>query len=222
MTSYLRPDEQATQSEIKRATSRTNDVKTILSQAASFGTAGLAAKAGGKILPFLSQYIPEELAYKGINKVMPKLGAFLKDGMAQGLSLKSGLDYLKSEFGENSETQEPAKENRNIVEQYSPNLHQYILDLIKQGNTPIQAGTKAKKFLDKKHQDIIKKIENDHKTDWARIIESVYGGQGMALPQSSGNSGQMQQQQPSQQNMQQQGQGLDPGIQAALQKIMQM
>jgi hypothetical protein len=175
MTNYLRPDEMATQSEIKKAKGRTDELRSGVETAASFGTAALGGKVVSKILPFLSQYIPEDLAFKGINKVMPGLGNFLKNGMKQGLSLKSGLDFLKEEIGKKSEQ---PKEDRNIIQQYSPELHQFIDQEVKKGRSPLEAGALARN----KFGQIIDKITKDHKTEWSNILESVYGGQGQAQP----------------------------------------
>jgi predicted CopG family antitoxin len=188
MTSYSRPDELAAESEIKRAKTRTSEARQVLETAASFGTAGLAAKSASKILPFLSQYVPEELAYKGINKVMPGLGDFLKKGTAQGLSLKSGLEFLKNEFG-SSKKAEPAKQNKNIIEQESPELFQFMTEEIKKGRKPIEAGALAQS--DKRFSEVIKKLMKSHKTPWSKIIESLFG---------TGETAQQQQSQQLQQN----------------------
>ena len=187
MTSYLRPDEKATQSEIRKAQTRTGEVRSGIQQVSSLGATAFGGKVLSKVLPFLSEYIPEDLAYKGINKIMPALGGFLKNGMNQGLSLKSGLDFLKNQISQQSpeqSQQSPAKQNKNIIEQYSPNLHQYLLDLIKSGNTPIQAAVKARKFLKDKDQEVIDKLEKDHKSSWSDIVQSVFGSGGQALPQN--------------------------------------
>src|ERR1700733_15097114 len=56
-------------------------------------TAGTALAS--KIAPFLSEYITPDLALKGISKINPKFGDILKRGIKNGLSLESGLDFLK-------------------------------------------------------------------------------------------------------------------------------
>jgi hypothetical protein len=180
MTNYLRPDEQAAESEIRKAKNRTNELRGGLQTAATFGTAALGKNAILKVLPFLSEYIPEDLSLKGISKVVPKLGDFLKNGMNQGLSLKSGLDFLKKEISNmKEETKEPEKkeqpkENRNIIEQYSPELHEFIKNEVTKGRPVIEAGALAQN--NQKYKNIIKKIEGDHKTNWSAILESIYGG----------------------------------------------
>jgi len=183
MTSYLRPDERVTKGEIEAAQERSGALKSTIGAVGTLGAGALGSKAISKVLPFLSEYIPEDLAYKGINKVMPGLGTFLKSGMKQGLTLKSGLDFLRGEV-EQKTKQEPAKENRNIIEQYSPELHQFIKSKIDTGEDPLRAGASAIFSQGKKFEKIIKKIEKDHNTPFSSILQTVYGqGQQPQQPQ---------------------------------------
>jgi len=216
-----RPDENVTQSEIEKSKERTGNIRkgieTVGALATGGGALGAAVKGGksiSKILPFLSEYIPEDLAYKGINKVMPGVGTFLKDGMKQGLSLKSGLDFIKEQFSQ-SQQKEQAKKKGNIIEQYSPELHQFISQEIAGGRKPIEAAAIAQH--DKRFSNVISKLSKDHKIPWSNIIESVYGSEPQALQenqqQQSGNSGQMGQNQP---------QTGDEAIMAAFEKLMKM
>lgn len=194
---YLRPDEREAQSNIERSKKTDSRLKTGAKVALDVGLAAtgasVAPKAFGalssRVLPFLSEYIPVDLALKGINKVSPELGKLLDSGMKKGLDVKEGFDFIRSQLqdfqGEvDNLGKEPAKQNRSIIEQYSPNIHKYIEGLIKQGNTPSQAALKSQKFLDKKELDIIKKIEKDHKSDWTSIVESIFGG-GQASQQTN-------------------------------------
>ncbi len=180
MTS-LRPDEQAANAEIERAQSRDRTLKSGLKTAASTALAvggtslALGGKLGSKIMPFLNEYIPADLAMKGINKVSPRLGEFLKKGISKGLNLKDGLDFIKENIG----TQEKAKEQRNILEQYSPELHEFIKGHVQKGKAPLEAaalatiGEEGKKF-----KGVIKKLVKDHKTSWSSIIQSIFGSEG--------------------------------------------
>lgn len=220
MTNYLRPDEMANQSEIRKAQGRTNAVRSGLETAASLGTYGVASKAAMKILPFLSEYIPEDLAFKGINKVMPGLGNFLKNGMKQGLTLKSGLDYLKDEF--TKERSKKAKDNRNIIQQYSPELHEFIDEQVKRGRSALQAGAAAQGMS--KFSNVIKKLTKDHKVPWSNILESVYGGETAQSEQQQPQQTQQmasQMQQPAQQTQQGQPGPGNQALMAILQKIQQ-
>lgn len=203
--SYPRPDEMATESRIQASQDRDrmykSGAKTLANTALAIGGAGIASK----LTPFLSGIIPTDLALKGISKVAPKVGDFLQKGMAQGLTIQSGLDFIKENMGEKNqpETEEnKAPDQRNIIEQYSPSIFGYIGDLIKRGSTPVQAAQKAKKFLDTKAKSIIRQIEKDHKTPFENIVESIFGGGQMAQK----NPEAQQQTQPMQQEQMQQGQ----------------
>jgi hypothetical protein len=209
MNSTLRPDERAAQAEIERA----QKGKNLLTSAAG-ATAGAAGAS--QILPFLNKHVPMDLAIKGISKVAPKIGALLKQGQSLGLSAQSGLDYLK---GEAEKSSQPAKQNGNIIEQESPELHQFIDQEIRKGRQPIEAGALAQN--DKRFSDIIKKLMKAHKTPWSSIIESIYGTGQTAMPNqqqqqptngSLSPSGVPLGNQPMQQQPQQAGQG-GPGSQ---------
>ncbi len=215
MTNYLRPDEMASLSEIERAKKRNSMMKNAGNLALAAGGAAvggasgilpkIGSKIGQKILPFLSEFIPEDLAIKGINKIAPQVGSLLKKGQKMGLDIEGGLDYLKKQI---TNKEESAKEERNIIEQYSPELHQFIDQRIKGGEQPLQAAAAA--TTQKQFGDVIKKMMKDHKTPWANIIESVYG---------NGQTAQSQQQQP-QEMQQEMQQAQQPG--AGSQKLMQM
>lgn len=211
----MRSDESANEAEIERDQNFRGNVGKGVKAASGLASAGVGGALAAKIMPFLNQYIPAGLAMKGINKVSPKLGAFLQKGQDMGMDVQDGLDFLKEQIG--ASQKETPKEDRNLIEQYDPNLFIYVRDLIKNGSSPIDAAAKAKKFLDKKQQDVISKMEKDHKTDWGSIVQSVFGGEG------TGNQQQGQQQPLPPQGAQPQQQG-GPGQQALmgiLQKISQ-
>lgn len=157
----------------------------------------------GKVLPFLSKYIPEDLAIKGLSKIDPRFGKFIKMAMSNGKSFDEAKEFIR-EKAEGS--QEQSKENRNIIEQYSPELHQFILGEIQNGRKPIEAAALAQN--DKRFSNVIKKLEKDHKTNWSNIIQSTYGVGETAQPQ------QMQQQPSSQQ--------IGPGQQALMQVLQKI
>ncbi len=214
MTSFLRPDEMAAQSEIDRARSRDKNIKSGLKTAATAGLAG--AGIASKVAPFLSEYLPLDLAVKGINKVSPKLGEFLTRGKKLGLDLKEGLDFIKENTGQKS-----TQKNQNIVEQYSPELNQYIKDHIQQGKSALEAGARA--HMKKEYKTIIEKMEKEHKTPWSAILQTAYGNQGEGQQQMAQSNaptiareqlgGQSQSQQP--------GEG-QQALMSILQKIQQM
>jgi len=214
MTNFLRPDEQVRESEIERAQARDRNLKKGVKTAASVG-AGVAGLAGAniasKIAPFLSEYIPSDLAIKGISKVAPKVGDFLKRGLNAGLDIKSGLDYLKKDMFPEKEAEKQAQQNGNVIEQYSPELHQFIETEVQKGRSPLEAGAVA--TTNPKFKQVIDKLSKDHKSPWSAIIQTVYGGGQSAQQPTQG------QQQQSQQAAQQ-----DPNsmLMAALDKIMKM
>lgn len=158
--------------------------------------------------PLLSEYIPQDLAVKGLSKINPKFGSFIKSAIGGGY----GFDEIKSFIGDQikeSQNEQPVKDNRNIIEQYSPELFNFIKDQISQGRTPVEAGALAQlpksQFL-----PTIKKIEQDHKTPWSSILQSVFGVESKAALQET------------QVEPQQKPQGIGAGQQALMQMIQQI
>ncbi len=197
----LRPDEMTAQADIERSNRQNQRAGNIGKVGANLAltAAGLTAarplSAGlSRVLPFLSEMITPELALKGISKVNPELGKMLNKGMKNGLNIKDGLNFIKNNLSNQGQqdsqasTQSPekeispAKQNGNPIEMESPELHKFILDQIKKGNSPLQAGALA--FNDKKFMQAINKIKTQHKTNWADIVESIYGTEAV-IPQNS-------------------------------------
>jgi hypothetical protein len=207
MNSSLRPDETASLSEIERSKNKDKLLKKGVSTAIGLGTAAAGVGLSSKILPFLNEFIPKDLALKGISKLSPQLGNFLKKGIDQGLDLKEGLDFIKQKMTASQDQKPP--EQKNIIAQYDDKLHSFIDNLIKQGRSALEAGALAR--TSGKFEKSISKMEKDHKTNFSSIIESVYG------------QGQPQQTQPAQTQMQQpqqsQGQGIDPQLMQLMQGI---
>lgn len=195
--------------------------------AAALGAAATAGSAAfapllARAAPLLSEYIPQDLAIKGLSKISPKLGKFVDDALNSGFDFDEAKDFLGKQI---KESQEPAKQDKNIIERVSPELHAFMSDQIKQGRNGYQAGAIAQK--DKRFSSVIDKLQKEHKVSWADIIEQVYGQgaapkkQGMMQQESdrfNQQYGEEQQQQPQgqqpgQQQQQQQGQP-GPGMQA--------
>lgn len=182
--------------------------KNLASAAATAGGAAyLSGGAINRVLPFLSKYVPENLAIKGLSKVDPRYGSFIQKAMAAGKSFDEVKDFIGSKLEEAGQSLSPAKQEKNIIQQYSPDLFQYLQDLIQKGRSPLEAGALARTVLGQKYKNIISKIEKDHKADWSSIIQTVFGGSGSA-PQ--------QQAEPTPQPGG--GQGLDPGVAQILQQ----
>jgi hypothetical protein len=204
----LRSDEAANQAESQRDQNLRKNVKKGVALAATGGTgAGLASK----LMPFLSEYIPEDLSLKGISKLAPKVGEFLKSGTAKGLTLGSGLEFLKEQF---SKTSSKAPAEKSIIEQYSPELHQFLKGHIQSGRAPLEAAALAQ--LEGKgtkgFKAIIAKLVKEHKAPFDSIVESIFGSGQTAQPQQQ----QVQQQAPDQQMQGQEG--IDPQLAQILQQ----
>lgn len=203
----MRPDEEANRAEIERDQRFRSNVAKGVGTAATLAVGGATAR----IMPFLSKFIPADLAMKGLSKVSPKMADFLKKGQAMGLNIEEGLDYIRGSI--TPKQPEPPKQNKNIIEQYSPELHEFIMGEIQKGRSPIEAGAiaglGAKGMPD--FRKIISKLTKDHKTPWSAILETVYGQQGGQKAQAQPQNPQQQQQNPAAQ----QGQP-GPGNQALM------
>jgi pyruvate/2-oxoglutarate dehydrogenase complex dihydrolipoamide acyltransferase (E2) component len=189
--------------------------KRFVQGAAKLGTAAGAAVGAAsfapilaRAAPFLSQYIPEDLAIKGLSKINPKLGKFVKDAIDGGYDFGQVKDFIGQQITE-STSPTPAKENRNVIEQHSPELNTFLSEKIKGGEDPVRAAALALFEKGNPFEPVIRKIEKEHKTNWSQLVQSIYGG---------GQSQEQQQQQP----QGQQQRGISPQVQEALQKIMQM
>lgn len=166
----MRPDEEANRAEIERDKDTRRNIYKGVGTAVALGTGAATAR----ILPFLSTFIPKDLAMKGLSKVSPKIADFLKKGQAMGLNVEEGIQYLRDSIKPKEEKQpEKAKDDRNIIEQYSPELHQFISQEVKKGRKPIEAAALAQN--DKRFSSVIQKLSKDHNTPWSSIIDSIYG-----------------------------------------------
>src|SRR6188768_1514085 len=109
----LRPDEEANLAEVERDRRFRGLVKgaatTAVGVGASLGGSGIASK----ILPFINEYVPVDLAIKGISKISPQIGDMLKKGQQMGLDVGEGLSFLKDKM-ESTQQQQQAPDKRNI------------------------------------------------------------------------------------------------------------
>ncbi len=218
--SYLRSGERASEEEVRRSKNIESTVKRGVGAAATLGAAALGGPIAARLAPFMSELIPVDLAVKGISKISPKLGSMLQAGMSAGLDIEDGIDFLRDKISGNKPAEQP-KEDRNIIQQYSPELHEFIAEQVSGGRSPIEAAAVAQN--DKRFAEVIKKLSKDHKTPWSNIIESVYGAEGgqskAALQPQQAEAAQPRQPGQSQQ------QGMGPGQQAlmeVLQKLQQL
>lgn len=205
----MRPDELANQALIERDMAKR---KNIMRGASTLGGLAVTGLGGGKALaglasnvaPFLSQYLTPDIAMKGLKKVAPQLGEFLERGVKAGLNVEDGLNYIKESLQPKEEAEIGQK---NIIEQYSPDLFQFIQSKISEGMTPLQAAALAQMPGKSSFANVIKKIEKDHKTPWSNIVQTVFGNESNAAqPQPA------QQQAPDTQGLASFGKGIGGAI----------
>ncbi len=168
---------------------------------------GAVAKAGssaiGALLPkikaLISDYVPEDLAMKGLGKIDPRFNKFIKGAQEDGFDFGEIRSFIGEQV-DRSEQKQP-QQKRNIIEQYSPELHQFLDNEIKKGRSPIEAGALAE--LQGPFKKVIKKLTEDHKAPFSALLDTVYGS--AQQPQSKAAL----QEQPQQQQAQQ---GIDPNL----------
>lgn len=189
----------------------------LLKTASSLVGTGATAAAGGlalkRVLPLLSSYIPQDLAIKGLSKVDSRFGNFISKAMEGGKT----WDEIKGFIEEKASSAAPKEQNEkklNIIQQYSPELDEFIMDQIGKGRAlktiKAQLLTNEKKTISKIEKDTGKRIDD--------ILEEIYGsGQQNALPNQVESKAALQ---PQPNNP---GQGSsDEAIMAALDKILKM
>ena len=219
----LRPDELAANSQIRRnieqGQSAKKGIKTAIGLGGSFIGAGLASK----VLPFLSEFIPADLALKGINKVAPEIGKFLKKGQSMGLNLKEGFNFIKENIQPKKEEQSqenPVVKQAKDFETNYPEITRHIANHIQNGRSPQEAAAIIK--VAPYHKKQVKKIEKETGKNFVDfIVEMMGGNQSSQMQQPQ----QMQQQAPqgTPGTQQQQPQiNNDQAIMSALEKILKM
>ena len=162
-----------------------NLLKNVGLTALGGGAAAVGSKFASRLIPaigsLINKYVPNNIATAGLKKIDPRFNKFIEGAIAEGYSHEDVRQFLEDKI-EKTQSQEPAKENRNVIQQYSPELFQYLDDQVKKGRSPIEAGAIAQN--EKRFSDIIKKLSKDHKTSWSNILQSVFGSPDMAQPES--------------------------------------
>ncbi len=217
----MQPYQEATQEVMRQGTLPLKAAKSAIGA----GTAAFLSGTAGRVLPFLSKYVPENLAIKGLSKIDPRLGNFIKTALAAGESFDQAKEFIGSKIEEEAESEEPSKQNRSLLKQYDPELHKYIELGMKKGMSLVEVGKKA--LGHERFKKSIDKLTKDHKTSWDSILRTVFG-EGAAYeeqegqPQSQPQQVAPQQQQPQQGGQGQQGnqgqQGLDPAVAQIMQQ----
>lgn len=201
----LRPDEEAALAEQGRNRKFESSLK---SGAKLAGNAALTASGVGlsaRLLPLLSEHIPLDLAMKGINKISPKIGAFLEKGASMGLNVEEGLQFLKDKLTPAKEEIEKNNKPQNLNElgQFSPELQQFVEDQIQGGKSPDHAAALA--MNEANLSDTVRGIEKKTKKKFTAFVRDIYEGKAVGSKAALQNPGQQQQQM-------QGDQGLDPGV----------
>lgn len=191
-------------------------------------SAGLSLAGGGailnKITPFLNKFIPSDIAIKGLSKINPSLGKFLKGSLGQGHDLDEVMGFIKDKVGikdqENTE-----KKQKNLIEEHAPEVHEILKDRIGQGLKPMAVAYQIAK--EGKFSKQIADLQKKTGKGFGELVTAIFGGeepqQKQADQQQSAQPQQMQQtqQQPQQAQTQQQvgqnTQALMQAIQAAQQ-----
>jgi hypothetical protein len=150
MSSFLRPDEKASQHDIQKSHKFDKLLKKGVKSAAGLATAATGIGISSKILPFLSEFIPADLALKGISKVSPKIGDFLNKGLKAGLDLKSGLDFLKEKIQPEEEKEDkyqPLLDKAQQMQDRLSNLDSEVLQGSQQGQQTQSQGGQGQEAL---------------------------------------------------------------------------
>lgn len=108
---YQRSDEIASEKEGKRIEKFHEGIKSV-------GKMGLNLAMATRMAPFLSQYITPDIALKGISKINPKIGSFLKKGMETGLPIKEGLEFLKTKIDNTIDESEKKPAPKSLFDEF--------------------------------------------------------------------------------------------------------
>jgi hypothetical protein len=183
----MQPYQEATQ-EIKRQGELPLDLaKKGVSMAAGAATAYFGSSAVSKVLPFLSKYVPQDIAIKALNKINPGYGKFINKALEAGQTFEDVQEFIGNKIQEGK-----PKEDKNVIQQYSPELFNFIQGEVQKGR-PILETVSMANTLDK-FKPIIKKITADHKTPFANIVQSIFGvGGGGDIGTAIGSAFQSQQ-----------------------------
>jgi len=214
----LRPDELASQAEIGRAKSTDK----LLKRGAGLATTAIGAGVASRIAPFLSEFIPLDLAIKGISKINPKIGEFLKKGQSQGLDLKDGIEFLRNQFSPKEEIKEESKpiDPLQDFETNHNDIAQALARIMQNGQSPDAAAAilKSSTAFSKKIKDLEKKMGKN----FIDYILEIFGNRGQATQQQPMQQQMQPEMQQPQQQAPQQGSNVDAQLMAALDKILKM
>jgi len=169
----MQPYQEASQEIRRQGELPLKTAQTLGSIGASAATAYLGGGVINSVLPFLSKYIPDDLAIKGLSKIDPRYGKFIDKALSAGKSIEEIKSFIGDKIQGKTEGEKPP-EQRSIIEQYSPELFQFLKGEIEKGRAPLEAGAIAQS--QESFKNIIKKMSEDHNAPFSSILESVFGG----------------------------------------------
>lgn len=178
MHNFLRPDESSSESRINKNLEQTEKYKRGLQTASNIASTAVGVGAASKVLPFLSDLIPADLAMKGINKISPKIGQFLQKGKAMGLDLKQGFQFIKDNIGATESKKNPLKE----FETNHPEIFRAINGYINKGQPPQSAAAILKNSAP--FAKSIKKLEKDVGKNFVDYILELFGNKNQSTTQN--------------------------------------
>lgn len=127
----MRVERESAEREIEEAERPKKIAKNALSIGASaigIGSLGIGKDMIKRLLPFLNQSLPEEIAVKGISKINGKFGKFIEEGIKKGLPASGAIDYLRREAADTPLGKE-LKAYREQLAKDSPALQKFKKEL---------------------------------------------------------------------------------------------
>lgn len=181
----MQPFEQAS-----RALRESADYPVNISKKAALTAVGSAAGYLGlsslkgilpKIQAFVSDFLPEKISSQGLKSVDPRMKNFIDKAEEEGYDFSEIKSFIKQKLNK----EEPInKVKENPIQKYSSDLHDFIVQEIGKGRSPLQAGALAEMGVGGKNfNQVIGKLKKDLNSTWANIVESVYGSSQQAQPQ---------------------------------------
>jgi hypothetical protein len=221
----LRPDELSSLSQIERNKRKDSLIKKGAGAVVGAGATLLGAGLASKVMPFLNEFVPVELALKGINKVSPQIGQFLKKGQSMGLNVQQGLQFLKNNLQPNQSNQ-PAQQANPLQEFETnyPDIAQALNGYIQQGQSPDAAAAilKSSTPFGKKIKDLEKNVGKN----FIDYVLELFGNPQQQVSQQLQQSAPQAQPQMQQPQQGQQAGGINPdllqimnGIRSAMQNL---
>lgn len=198
----MQPYQAASKRIIEQGSERENLAESAIGTAASI--AGGSA-IYGRIAPFLSKYIPTDLAVKGITKINPTLGKFVGGAIANGTNFEDVANFVKDKFGNKEEGKGTSPLDE--LEQISPRITGWIKKALEVGKGPDQL-LQVLANLPPDLQQEARKVEGQVGMPLADYIAGLFGSQPEqskaalqpSQPQQGGQP-QQQAQEPSSQQM---------------------